>query len=550
MRRKLSILLVILFLGGIGTGVYIAYWKQKPPLRFLTARVERGRIAATINATGTVNAVVTVQVGSQVTGRIQQLFADFNTAVQAGQVIAQIDSAPFEARVSQARANVASTRAAVQVSQATVENTKAAIETAQANTESAQANVEKARVTLADARRTRERQQGLVSRSVGAQSALDTAQTASDEAVSQLKLAEAQYAAALGQLKSAKAQTRLAEAQYSAALAQVEQAKAVLQAAELDLDHTTIRSPVNGTVVARNVDMGQTVAASLQAPTLFLIAQDLTRMQVDTNVSEADIGRVQEGQRATFTVDAYPEAPFPGKVVQVRNAPITVQNVVTYNAVVEVANPELKLKPGMTANVTFITDERDQVLKIPLAALRFQPGGVGQDTAPQRGGREPTSGDRLQAMRERLTQTLSLTHEQQAHLDTIFQRVREQRRRLREQELSAEEQRTRRREAQTQTRSQIRSILTDTQRQQYNDWLKTVDAQRAAPTATGRQGQAWVLQADGILARVPLRLGIADDSFTEVVDGDLRAGQDVVIGVAMTAQRVSSTPPGFGRRPF
>lgn len=549
MRRSLLILLILLCLGGAATGVYVVFWKRDQPPRYLTARVDRGRIAATINATGTVNAVVTVQVGSQVTGVIQKLLVDFNTSVKEGQLIAQIDPAPFEARVSQARASVANAMAAVQVSQATVENTKAAIETAQANAGSAQANIEKARVTLADAKRTVERRQGLVSRSVASQSDLDAAQTAADEGASQLKLASAQYEAAVGQLKSANAQRRLAEAQLSATRAQVEQAKAVLQAAELDLAHTTIRSPVNGTVVSRNVDMGQTVAASLQAPILFLIAQDLTRMQVDTNVSEADIGRIQESQRVTFTVDAYPDTPFTGQVVQVRNAPITVQNVVTYDAVVEVANPQLQLKPGMTANVTFITDERDQVLKVPNAALRFQPGGPGPETGSP-GGSQAAGGDRLQALRERLLQTLSLTPDQQARLDDILQRLREQGRHLRQQELSEEERRNRRREMQAQTRSQIRSMLTDTQREQYDTWLKSVDQQRASAPTTGRRGQVWLLQADSTPTRVALRLGIADDNFTEVLDGDLREGQMVLTGVAVPSKRTPSTPPGFGRRSF
>jgi HlyD family secretion protein len=492
-----------------------------------------------------------VQVGSQVTGTIQKLFVDFNSPVTEGQIIAQIDPASFEARVSQARANLANAMAAVQVSQATVENTKASIETAQANAASGRAGIEKAKVTLADAQRTFERRKGLVSRSVGSQSDLDAAQTAADESASQLKLAEAQYEAALGQLKAARAQRRLAEAQHSAALAQVEQAKAVLQAAELDLAHTTIRSPVNGIVVSRNVDVGQTVAASLQAPTLFLIAQDLTRMQVDTNVSEADIGKVREGQRVTFTVDAYPDTPFTGKVAQVRNAPITVQNVVTYDAVVEVANPALQLKPGMTANVVFIIAERDQVLKIPNAALRFQPGGFGPGTTAQEGG-ETSRGDRLETLRQRLTQELALTAEQQTRLDEILQRTRQQGMRLREQDLTDEERRSRRRELQTQTRTQIRSILTDAQRTQYDAWLKTVEPQRQDATIASRPGRAWILQDQGTLAPIALRLGIADDTFTEVMDGGLQDGQEVVTGVVTASKRPrsTSTPPGFGQRRF
>jgi HlyD family secretion protein len=333
----------------------------------------------------------------------------------------------LETRVTQARANLASAQAAVQVAQATMDNTKAAVETARANTESAKANVEKARVTLADARRTLERNTELVRRSLIPQSELDTAQTAHDAAVSQLKLSEAQQDASAGQFKSAQAQARLAEAQHVAALAQVEQVKAALQAAALDLQHTTIRAPVNGIVVSRNVDMGQTVAASLQAPTLFLIAQDLTQMQVDTNVSEADIGRVSVEQTATFTVDAYPNTTFRGKVVQVRNAPITIQNVVTYDAVVQVANPELRLKPGMTANVSFLIAERNDSLKVPNAALRFQADGTGQSTASAQDNRDAGRGGggggagRTQEIQQRLTQALALSSEQQVRLGELAQ---------------------------------------------------------------------------------------------------------------------------------
>ena len=393
-HKLLMSLVLMLVLGGAAGGGYLYYEGQQQPPRYLTAAVERGAVATTVNATGVVNAVTTVQVGSQVSGTIQKLFVDFNSPVKEGDVIAQIDPAPLSTKVAQARANVASALAAVQVAQATTINAKAAVETAQANAESARANIEKSKVALADARRILERNKEMARKSLIAQNDLDTAQMIYDGAVAQLKSSEAQLEAATGQLKSASAQQRLAAAQELAAAAQVDQTKAALQAAELDLEHTTIRAPVNGIVVSRSVDVGQTVAASLQAPVLFLIAQDLTQMQVDTNVSEADIGRVRVGQRVTFTVDAYQNITFIGEVTQVRNAPITVQNVVTYDAVVQVANPDLRLKPGMTANVSFLVAERQDVIKVPTAALRFQPEGAAPDTgsqgaqapAPQRGG--------------------------------------------------------------------------------------------------------------------------------------------------------------------
>src|SRR5918912_1713946 len=412
-RKLVMGLSLVLVLGGMAAGGYLFYEGQQQPPRYLTAVVERGAITTTVNATGIVNAVTTVQVGTQVSGTVQKLFADFNSPVKEGEVIAQIDPGPLATKVAQARANVASATAGVQVAQATTINAKAAVDTAQANAENAKANVEKSKVALADARRILERNKEMARKSLIAQNDLDTAQVAYDGAVAQLKASEAQQEAAAGQLKSALAQQRLAAAQEMAALAQVEQSKAALQAAELDLEHTTIRAPVNGIVVSRSVDVGQTVAASLQAPTLFLIAQDLTQMQVDTNVSEADIGRVRVGQKVTFTVDAYPNITFTGEVTQVRNAPITVQNVVTYDAVVQVANPDLRLKPGMTANASFLVAERQDVIKVPTAALRFQPEGAAPDTtsqggqapAPQRGG----GGGRLQEMRQQFTQELSLT---------------------------------------------------------------------------------------------------------------------------------------------
>jgi HlyD family secretion protein len=550
MRRKLLLTAILLLLGASATAGYMYYNGRQSPVSYLTARVERGRIATTVNATGTLNAVITVQVGSQVSGTIQKLFVDYNSPVKEGQVIAQIDPASFEAKVGQARANLASAGANVEVARANVDNSKAAIETAQANIGSAKANVERSKVGLTDARRTLERNKELLRQSLIAQSDLDVAQTAYDSAVSQLKQAESQQDAAVGQLKSATAQARLAEAQYAAALAQVEQTKAALQAAELDLQHTTIRAPVNGIVVSRNVDVGQTVAASLQAPTLFLIAQDLTQMQVDTNVSEADIGRISVGQTATFTVDAFPNAPFTGKVVQVRNAPITVQNVVTYDAVVQVDNPEMKLKPGMTANVSFLIAERTGALKVPNAALRFQPDGASQEAGAQ-DGRAPGGGDRTQALQQRLTQALSLSNEQQARLSEILQNTRQQMVRLREQEPSEEGRRTRAREIQAQTRAQIRNMLTDAQRQQYEEVLKAAEAQRQDAAPQGRPGRIWIQNADGKPAPLSLTLGISDDSFTEVLSGDLREGQEIITGILSVAKRPSSAPPGFGQqRPF
>ena len=291
---------VFLFSGWIGQGGSNS--------KFRTVKVERGEISSIVTATGTINPVITVLVGSQVSGTVKALYADFNSRVKEGQVIAQIDPALLEAQVDQARANVL--------------NAQANVLNAQANLQNAQANLVKAGIAVLDTKRTLDRNQPLVERKVIAQAVFDTAQTNYDSAVAQQEVAKAQLESAKSQVASTKAQ--------------LEQTKAALKLAETNLRYTTIRSPVHGTVISRNVDVGQTVAASLQAPTLFTIAKDLTQMQVDTNISEADVGRIAVGQEATFTVDAYPERTFRGKVSEVRNAPTTVQNVVTYDVVIQV----------------------------------------------------------------------------------------------------------------------------------------------------------------------------------------------------------------------
>lgn len=316
MRRAFWIAgIVALTLAG-GGYVFFA-GERKPPVRYRTAGVERGLIESVVTATGTINPVVTVQVGAQVTGKIQSLHADFNSVVKTGDLIATIDPSIYQARRDQAVATLA--------------NTKAAVAKAQAD--------------LAQRKRELDRTKSLLGQQFVSQNDVDVALTAYQGAQAQLEVAEAQ----------------------------VKQAKAQLDAAELDLKYTVIRSPVNGIVIARNVEVGQTVTAGFQTPTLFLIALDLTKMQVDTNVSEADIGGITEGKEATFSVDAYPGELFHGNVKQVRNAPISVQNVVAYDVVIEVDNRDLRLKPGMTANVSIVVARKDGVLKVPNAALRFSP---------------------------------------------------------------------------------------------------------------------------------------------------------------------------------
>ena len=316
MKKKIIILSIIAIVI-IAMGIFFYLRGNGNNMAYKTEKVSRGEINALVTATGTVNAVTTVSVGTQVSGTIKRLMVDYNSPVKKGQLLAQIDPSNVQSQVDQANANLWS----------------------------AKATMEKAAVATLDARRTLLRNKDLFAQNFIARSDLDTAET----------------------------NAQSAEAQQKVTNAQVGQAEAALKIAETNLQYTNILSPVDGTVISRSVDVGQTVAASFQTPTLFSIAQDLTKMQIDTNVDEADIGKVQVGQTVSFTVDAYPDTIFIGKVAVVRNAPITVSNVVTYDVVIQVDNSQLKLKPGMTANVSITIETRKDVLRIPNSALRFKP---------------------------------------------------------------------------------------------------------------------------------------------------------------------------------
>jgi HlyD family secretion protein len=342
-------------------------------VRYRTAPVERGPLVATVSASGALNAVVLVEVGSQISGQIKELLADFNSPVREGALIARIDPATYEAKVAQARADLRFAEAAVVVQQRQIERSRADLRNLEAELAAARAQVSRAELALDDARKDYDRKKPLVERQVISASDWDKTQNAWRSAQAQLAATQAQQAGQEAQIASAEAALRMAEAQVDSLEAQVAQKQAALRQAEIDLDHTEIRAPVDGVVVSRNVNIGQTVAASLQAPTLFTIAQDLKVMQVDGAVAEADVGRVRPGQKASFTVDAYPGRSFAGEVVQVRKAPQIQQNVVTYDVVVSAANPGEELLPGMTANLSILVASRTDARKVPNAALRFRP---------------------------------------------------------------------------------------------------------------------------------------------------------------------------------
>src|SRR5689334_12832377 len=512
-----------LLIGGGGlvllaAAAYYFWGGNSSAAQYLTARVDRGSLRNTVTATGTLQAVTTVQVGSQASGTISALYADYNSVVKKGQVIAQLDPAVSKAQVDQARANLQQAQAALQQARAAVSNSKAGVSDARARAQAAQstaqnnqAGVAAAQANLAvlraqedDAASYLRQQQSLQKSGVIAQRDVDVAQTAYvtakakyDQGVAQLNQAQlsqqssasAGLAQSQAQVEQSQAQVGQSQAQVAAAAAQVQQATAALQLAEVNLAHTTISSPIDGVVVSRDVNIGQTVAASLSAPTLFTIANDLTKMQVIANIDQADIGLVENAKSVKFGVDAFPGKEFDGKIEQMRLNPQNVQNVVTYNVVIDVDKPEQKLKPGMTANLTVTIDERNNVLKVPNAALRFTP----QDASVQRSGGGNGNGQG-------------------------------------------------RRQQGATGGSQGSANRGDVQFARPTD-----------PVLAGQTRVVWVLGNDGKPDRRRIKIGLSDGISTEVVEGNLVEGEMVITGQTQTsASRTNSnqtSAPGFGGAP-
>ncbi|HVG05754.1 MAG TPA: efflux RND transporter periplasmic adaptor subunit [Burkholderiaceae bacterium] len=476
------------------------YWwsnRQGNAPAYRTAKVERGPITATVSSTGTLNPVTSVQVGTQVSGQIQQLFVDFNSPVKKGELIARIDPETFTYRVRQAEADL----------------------------ESARSSVGRAQVAQVIANRDLARAKELVARNFVSPAELDRAQSTFD----------------------------LAAAEVRTAQAVVQQRAAQVATARVDLSRTEIRAPVDGVVIKRSVDVGQTVAASLQAPELFVIAKDLRDMQVDTSIDEADVGRIKIGLRATFTVDAFPGRQFVGEVRSVRKAAQSVQNVVTYIAIISANNERGELLPGMTANVRIVTDSRDSVLKVPNAALRFRPAGEsaaakgdgakegqgkatqGADAGASKGaGTSGGGGGQLNQFRERIVAELKMDAEQQQRLDPIFAEMRNKFMGVRD---LPEEARARQSAAiRSDMRARVEEILKPEQKARYAE-LVTELAGRAGGGQTTR-GRIYLMDANKPKA-IEVRVGLSDGAMSEVAGDGLVEGAEVIIGL----QSAASSPP-------
>jgi HlyD family secretion protein len=539
MKRALIGVLIVAAVGAGAGAYYVRRGAQE--IQVMTAPTSRGDIIDAVGATGTLQAVTTVLVGSQVSGNISWLGADFNSIVKKGQVIARVEPSVFDAQLQQARANLAQTRA---------------------NLTKAQSELERAKVQLTDAQQKYARAKELASRQLLPQSELDSAKVAVD---------------------TAEAMLGSQQATVTQAQAGVAQSQASVNQNQVNLDHTVIVAPIDGIVTQRSVDVGQTVAASMQAPTLFVIAADLTKMQVNANIDEADVGRIRPGQHVTFHVDAYPTETFEGTVSQVRLQPVVVQNVTTYGTVIDVPNPELKLKPGMTANVKVEIAKRTGVLRVPNAALRFRPtaevfaalhqamppeaqgpgrGGRGRQSgatgttgtdvgtaatsstgaqpaspAPAAGQRDssgdPSAGSGRQGrsgqgfdparMMERFK---GLSPEEQ---DQFIARMKERGR-----DTSALE-------AAKTPSAGAKTAAPGKAQKGGTQGAQTIDALFAPLTTTESRGRVWLFVGQQ-LKPVNMRLGISDGTNTEVLSGELQENTEVVTGVTGAGSTTRTLP--------
>jgi HlyD family secretion protein len=507
----------LLVLVAAGYAAWRSFGAGSDAPKFKLVKVEVGPLTAVVSATGTLNPVVSVQVGSQVSGQIKEILVDFNSPVKENQLIARIDPETFQYRLRQAEADVEAARAALGVQQAEVLRAKA---------------------NLAEFERDFDRKKLLVEKNFISAAEREKAQSVLDAGRAALQVTQSQA-------KNSEAQVRQREAQQAQA--------------RIDLERTAIKAPVDGIVVKRSIEPGQTVAASLQSPELFVIAKSLTDMQVETSIDEADVGRIRVGQKASFTVDAFAGRNFEGEVKQVRKAATVVSNVVTYTVVVSAANPDLTLLPGMTANVRIITATKEMALKLPNAALRFRPSGAADEKkavaavspAPTSsgsgagagggtGGGGGAGGGGLSQLRERLIAELKLDTDQQGKVEAIFTGMRDKFRAgrdLPEAEKTKAQERNR-----AEIREKIAAILTPEQKQRYDEMASEAQAARAG--GGGGSGRVWIIGEDGNPKAVNVRLGLTDGSMTEIVSGDVKEGSEVIVGQQTVNSAKPSGAPG------
>ncbi|MFO0294129.1 MAG: efflux RND transporter periplasmic adaptor subunit [Rhodospirillales bacterium] len=549
---------VLIFAVPLALGAGGAAWSwfdaDGPPPPYRVARADRGPIVASVSATGTVQPVTTVLVGSQLSGQVRELLADFNTEVRGGQTIARLDDDQLRARLAAARAEVAQAAAGLATARAQHDRLRAEFAAVESGIVAADAQTTRAQSQLEEAQRERERKRQLATRGAATMADVERADAAALQAQATRAATGAQADAARANRASAVAGLAVAQTQIAAAEAQLAQREALQRQVEVDLDRAEIKAPIDGVVIRRDVDVGQTVAASLQAPVLFTIAQDLRQVEIHVAVDEADVGRVRPGQEAQFTVPAHPAAQFRGEVLMTRLGAQTIQNVVTYVVVISAENRDQRLMPGMTATVRLITDRRDDALRVPNAALRWRPPGTGRGAEPAattatdgaasgtgRGG----ASFGLEQLEATLTRELSLDAAQRATLAGIVDEAREQLRALRAAGLPPDQLRARLGAARQQTDRRVAAILKPEQQAAWEAWR----ARRGGGGAAQVLGRVHVVGPDGLPRAVQVRLGIGDGAVTEIAGEGIAAGTEVIVGGGPRAAPPQTAPaPGGGPR--
>ncbi len=524
-KRRRTPIAALVLIAVAGAAAFFFWGNKASASDYITAKVERTNVEVTVSATGTVQAVTTVQVGSQVSGTVLWLGADFNSEVKRGQLIAKLDPSIFQAQVDNARAQVDNARANVANAEAAVEGAQTEITNQQANLVASQANLEVARVQRDDAIALAKRYQEI--KDVIAGRDIESAQANANAAAARYQQAAAQVNQVRAGNATARAKVEQAKASLAQAKAQLEQSKAQLEQSSANLDHSIITSPIDGVVISRNVDVGQTVAASLQAPTLFTIANDLTKMQVLASIDEADVGQIKQGIKANFTVDAFPNQPFIGEITQLRLNAQTLQNVVTYSAVIEVANPDLKLRPGMTANITIPVARVENVLTVPNAALRFKPTLTEKEEQDLRAKQE-------ERRKQRETERGQGGQEGQAA------------------EQSNAQPQQQGREGRGGRGNRNEQAGQPGQPAQTNPQAQTAPQGQSGAGGGRRDGQVvWVLTGAKTIEPRFVRTGLTNGRVTEIISGDLHEGDIVVTGQngGDNGNRQQQPTSPFGQRP-
>ena len=505
--RRVIIVVVILALLGAGAFYYFRDKGGDAEAAYRLGEVTKGPMEVLVSSTGKVHPVLIVDVGSQVSGQVSEVLVDYNSLVSKDEVIARLDPAPFEARLEVAEADLAQAKASVTMQNASLEQLKA--------------DLVGARAAFKELEQDLERQSSLLKRQVVSQSIVDRAVASRDQS-------RARIDSLLAQQKRQRAQIRTTEAQVLSRAAGLRERKT-------ELDNTVIRSPVNGVVINRAADPGQTVAASLQAPVLFTIAQDLREIHLEVSVDEADIGRVREGQKVRFTVDAYPERTYTGQVIQIRKQPVEVSNVVTYVIIVSTRNDDDTLLPGMTANVELVIGERADAIQVPSSALRFTPRGIEVPSAGGGGGsgggggqggqgQGGSGGGGMRGMMQQLNENLNLNAEQQEAARAIFMEMGQSIRGLREGGMEADQMGPAIAQLRRQMTQKLEALFDPEQKRLYHQLTAEAAASR------GVRGRVWTVGPEGSPVPANVMIGISDGSRTEILRGEIEPGDQVIVG--------------------